>query len=117
MRHVLSPKELAQAIGVSESSLKRWADEGLLRATRTAGGHRRIPLAEAIRFLRDTQATLVVRNMTLKIPYKIWLKKKTAAKLIPANLLLLLSEERAKTTRALVKMITSERAKMGPKSQ
>jgi len=59
VKQVLSPKELAQAIGVSESSLKRWADDGLLRATRTAGGHRRIPIAEAIRFVRQSQATLV----------------------------------------------------------
>jgi excisionase family DNA binding protein len=48
----LSPKELAQAIGVSESSLKRWADDGKLVVTRTAGGHRRITLQEAVRFVR-----------------------------------------------------------------
>jgi len=59
MKQVLSPKELALAIGVSESSLKRWADDGLIRVRRTAGGHRRIPIAEAIRFLRETEATLV----------------------------------------------------------
>jgi methanogenic corrinoid protein MtbC1 len=56
---VLSPKELALAIGVSESSLKRWADHGLINVTRTAGGHRRIPISEAIRFIRESQATVV----------------------------------------------------------
>jgi methanogenic corrinoid protein MtbC1 len=56
---LLSPKDLALAIGVSESSLKRWADEGRIRVSRTAGGHRRIPIAEAIRFVRESQATLV----------------------------------------------------------
>lgn len=59
MHQVLSPKQLAQAIGVSESSLKRWADDGLIRVTRTAGGHRRIPLAEAIRFVRESSVTVV----------------------------------------------------------
>lgn len=59
MRSVLSPKELAEAIGVSESSLKRWADEGRIHVSRTAGGHRRIPFAEAIRFIRESQATVV----------------------------------------------------------
>lgn len=59
MKAVVSPKELAQAIGVSESSLKRWADDGRIKVARTAGGHRRIPIAEAIRFIRDTQAPLV----------------------------------------------------------
>jgi MerR family transcriptional regulator, light-induced transcriptional regulator len=55
----LSPKELAAAIGVSESSLKRWADEGLLAAERTVGGHRRIAVAEAIRFVRATGLSVV----------------------------------------------------------
>jgi methanogenic corrinoid protein MtbC1 len=59
VKPLLSPRELAQAIGVSESSLKRWADDGLIHVSRTAGGHRRIPIAEAIRFIRDTHAVLV----------------------------------------------------------
>lgn len=55
----LSTKELARVIGVSESSVKRWADDGALAAVRTVGGHRRIPLAEAVRFVRDTRATVI----------------------------------------------------------
>lgn len=56
---LLSPRDLAEAIGVSESSVKRWADDGRLRAARTAGGHRRIPLREAVRFVRESEAVLV----------------------------------------------------------
>jgi excisionase family DNA binding protein len=37
---------------VSESTLKRWIDAGLLRAEKTAGGHRRIALADVLSFLR-----------------------------------------------------------------
>jgi len=37
----LSPRELAEALGVSESSLKRWVDAGKIAASRTEGGHRR----------------------------------------------------------------------------
>lgn len=48
----LSPKQLGQAIGVSESSLKRWIDDGLIEVVRTSGGHRRVELAEAVRFVR-----------------------------------------------------------------
>lgn len=48
----LSPKQLGKAIGVSESSLKRWIDDGVIDVVRTAGGHRRIELAEAVRFVR-----------------------------------------------------------------
>jgi methanogenic corrinoid protein MtbC1 len=38
--------------------VKRWVDEGALMAIRTVGGHRRIPIAEAVRFVRDTRATV-----------------------------------------------------------
>jgi methanogenic corrinoid protein MtbC1 len=59
VNRVLTPKTLARAIGVSESSLKRWADEGVVQASRTLGGHRRIALAEAVRFVRSIGATVV----------------------------------------------------------
>jgi excisionase family DNA binding protein len=55
----LSPRDLARALGVSESSVKRWVDDGAVMAMRTAGGHRRIALAEAVRFVRRTGAPLV----------------------------------------------------------
>ncbi len=57
----LSPKQLGQAIGVSESSLKRWIDDGLIEVIRTTGGHRRVELSEAIRFVRQ-------RGYTVKDP-------------------------------------------------
>ena len=55
----LTPKQVARALGVSESSLKRWCDRGVISSDRTAGGHRRIPLREVLRFLRDHQKQLV----------------------------------------------------------
>ena len=59
MKPLLSPRDLADAIGVSESSVKRWVDNGIVHATKTAGGHRRIPINEAVRFLRESRSTLV----------------------------------------------------------
>ena len=56
---LLTPKDLADAIGASESALRRWVDGGRIRMSRTTGGHRRIPLQEAIRFIRQTGATIV----------------------------------------------------------
>ena len=56
---LLSPNDLARAIGVSESSLKRWVDRGEIQAVRTLGGHRRIPLQEAIRFIRRSRHPVV----------------------------------------------------------
>ncbi|HWS89527.1 MAG TPA: B12-binding domain-containing protein [Pyrinomonadaceae bacterium] len=37
----LTSREAARALGVSEASVKRWADSGLLPMEKTAGGHRR----------------------------------------------------------------------------
>lgn len=58
-RRTLSPRDLARAIGASESSLKRWADDGRIQVQRTAGGHRRIALSEAVRFVRETGIEVV----------------------------------------------------------
>lgn len=63
MRRALSPRDLATAIGVSESSLKRWVDAGKIAVVRTEGGHRRIPLTEAVRFIRASGAQLLRPEM------------------------------------------------------
>jgi len=52
MESLLSTAEAARVAGVGTTSVKRWADEGLLSCQRTAGGHRRFPRAELERFLR-----------------------------------------------------------------
>ena len=59
MPRPLSPRDLADALGVSESSLTRWIDAGRIRATRTEGGHRRIALSDALAFIRATGAPVV----------------------------------------------------------
>ena len=52
MQKLLSTSEFAEAIGVSESSARRLTDAGDVRVHRTRGGHRKIPVEEAIRYLR-----------------------------------------------------------------
>ncbi|WP_310820895.1 helix-turn-helix domain-containing protein [Stratiformator vulcanicus] len=54
-----SPKELAKAISASESSVKRWIDDGKLKAVKTAGGHRRIAMGDAFRFIRENDQKLI----------------------------------------------------------
>lgn len=49
-----SPKQIAEALEVSESSVKRWCDEGAIPATRTMGGHRRITLDALQRFINES---------------------------------------------------------------
>jgi excisionase family DNA binding protein len=52
----LSTSEFGRALGISESSVRRLADAGDLRIQRTRGGHRRIPVSEAVRYIRETNA-------------------------------------------------------------
>ena len=58
-RRFLSPRDLAVAVGASESSLKRWIDDGAVTASRTTGGHRRILRADAVRFIRESRLQIV----------------------------------------------------------
>lgn len=59
VKKLFTPKQVAQAINVSESSLKRWCDQGILVAIRTAGGHRRLALNDVFQFLRRSGQKLV----------------------------------------------------------
>ena len=67
MKIHVSPKQLARAIQVSESSIKRWCDQGDISTVRTAGGHRRIAMPDVMRFLRDNRYALV-RPEVLGLP-------------------------------------------------
>ena len=47
----LTTADAAKLAGVATSTIKRWADQGLIRFTRTAGGHRRYTRAVVERML------------------------------------------------------------------
>jgi len=55
-----TPKQVAVALQVSESSVKRWCDRGDIRTDRTLGGHRRIPLDFLLEFLESTNRRVVI---------------------------------------------------------
>lgn len=46
-------KRLAQILGVNESTLRRWADRGVIGCQRTPGGHRRFSHSQVLEFMRD----------------------------------------------------------------
>ncbi|MEM6470158.1 MAG: helix-turn-helix domain-containing protein [Planctomycetota bacterium] len=53
-----SPKDVAESLEVSVSSVKRWCDRGKIPSIRTVGGHRRITLSGLREFLEATGQTL-----------------------------------------------------------
>ncbi len=60
METTFTPKQVAKALGVSESSIKRWVDSGKIEAVRTAGGHRKLLLSSIVQLARD-QGHAIVR--------------------------------------------------------
>jgi len=59
VKDTVSPKQVAQAIDVSESSVKRWCDEGKIQSFRTGGGHRRIQINGVMAFLRESGRQII----------------------------------------------------------
>jgi excisionase family DNA binding protein len=49
----VSPGQLSRALGLGESTVKRWIDQGRIPADKTPGGHRRIRLSDALHLLRS----------------------------------------------------------------
>lgn len=48
-----SPTQVAELVGVSSDTVRRWCDEGRLKATRSPGGHREVSGRELARYLRE----------------------------------------------------------------
>ena len=53
-----SPRQVAGSLQVSESSVKRWCDQGIIPTIRTVGGHRRITVSGLREFLAATNRKL-----------------------------------------------------------
>jgi methanogenic corrinoid protein MtbC1 len=63
MNSYVSPTTLSQAFGVSSSTLKRWADKGMLVTERTPGGHRRFSISNAVEMSRTQR--IPMRNPSI----------------------------------------------------
>jgi MerR family transcriptional regulator, light-induced transcriptional regulator len=53
---ILSTRSVAEMLGVSEATVKRWSDAGTLKCFRTPGGHRKFRLRDVRSFLSDQEA-------------------------------------------------------------
>jgi excisionase family DNA binding protein len=72
----LTSKETARFLGVSEASVKRWADSGLLPTEKTAGGHRRFRPEDVSLMRREKlQGKSWVQNSDASEPEKSPTKK------------------------------------------
>ncbi|HBZ71034.1 MAG TPA: hypothetical protein DEP35_15400 [Deltaproteobacteria bacterium] len=55
----MSPVQRVRAVGLGESTVRRWIDQGRVLAVKTPGGHRRFPIALALRFVRGAGLSLL----------------------------------------------------------
>ena len=60
MKRSYSTTELAKMWGVSESSIKRWADAGTIKCQKTVGGHRKFDLDDVLEF--QNRSGLVIKD-------------------------------------------------------
>src|SRR5678816_3361055 len=95
----LTTRDVARLLLVSEATVKRWADDGLLLPKKTAGGHRRFSIQSVARFRREQGIAPAAQSPT----------KRVTKKVVPGRLPsvesfgdLLLSENEAEATAQLI---------------
>ncbi len=64
---LLNISEASQMLGVSESALRQWTDEGKIKAFITPGGHRRYSRVELKKFMSSHQKTLGIKDLAVEL--------------------------------------------------
>ena len=68
----LTTRDVAKLLLVSEATVKRWADDGLLLPKKTVGGHRRFSIQSVARLRREQGISPAAQSPTKRV------RKKTA---------------------------------------
>lgn len=79
MKTLYTPKQIANAIGVSESSIKRWCDKGRIFTKYTDGGHRRIAISGLLSYLRGSKKHDLINPRVIGLPERYNLNGMTYA--------------------------------------
>jgi len=95
----LTTKEVARLLLVSEATVKRWADDGLLLPKKTAGGHRRFSIQSVALFRRKQGIAPAAQSPTKRVREKMVPGKLPSAESFGD---LLLSENEAEATAQLI---------------
>jgi len=93
----LTTQEVARLLNVSEATVKRWADHGVIQSEKTVGGHRRFGLAEIARFQRERGVA-----PTHQVPPRAASKAAFRAEVSPALLFRHLTEGDEEETAAML---------------
>ena len=94
----LTTRDVAKLLLVSEATVKRWADDGLLLPKKTVGGHRRFSIQSVARLRREQGISPAAQSPTKRV------RKRNPRSLPSAESFseLLLSENEAEATAQLI---------------
>ena len=62
----LSSKNVAEILGINISTLKRWTDNGSLKCTKTAGGHRKFTMQNIRDFYKNQKTVGINRELGIE---------------------------------------------------
>ncbi len=74
----VSISEASQLLGVSETALRQWTDEGKIKAFITPGGHRRYARAELKKFTGSHPRMLGIKDLVIELEDTVQLLRETS---------------------------------------
>ncbi len=78
--------EASHILGVSETALRQWTDEGKIRAFITPGGHRRYSKVDLRKFMRAHPRMLGIKDLVIEIEDTVLLHREIGRTYLSASL-------------------------------